>query len=287
MSTGGAREAPAWLADFQAHFGEALRTPLDRTRGTLIATPASYPSALAADAGAARLAVYNRQYWFRLFTVLHDAFPLTARLVGYWDFNEHAAAYLRAHPPRTWDLDDVPAGFATFFVDRLGGGLEEVNDERRAWGESALVDHAYREVFRAPAVTPFRPTAEDAARLLETRLIPSPAVIRIREHSALVDLRRALLARRDASTARLALPARHADPGTRVRDWAIVREDAATRAVLLEPREAELLALLTAHPVGEALARLEDACSLGERSALPAATQRWLARSVQLGFWRT
>lgn len=283
MSTRAWSDAPPWLADFQAHFGDALRTPLDRTSGALTATPASYPRALADDAGAERLAVYNRQYWFRLFTVLHDAFPLTARLVGYWDFNEHAAAYLAAHPPRTWDLDDVPTAFAAFFVGRLGGDGEAANAERRAWVESALLDSAHRAVFRAPTVTPFRPSAADAARLLVTQLVPSPAVMVVREHSALLDLRRALLARRDTSTTRLALPGPHSGPDTR--HWAIVRENEGTRAVLLEPREAELLALLAGYPVGEALGRLELACPLAERAALPAATERWLARGVQLGFW--
>jgi hypothetical protein len=95
-----AHEVPPWLADFQARFGDTLRTPLDRTSGTLTATPATYDAALVAEVGSERLAVYNRQYWLRLFGVLHDAFPLTARLVGYWAFNEHAGAYLAAQPPR-------------------------------------------------------------------------------------------------------------------------------------------------------------------------------------------
>ncbi len=274
-----AHETPSWLADLQARFGNTLRTPLDRTSGTLTATPATYDAALVAEVGSERLAVYNRQYWFRLFGVLHDAFPLTARLVGYWAFNEHAGAYLAAHPPRTWDLDDVPAGFADFFVARATANVTTAATGASA--DAVRIDAAYREVFRAPPVTAFHPSADDAARLLDSRLVPSPAVAFVREHFPLLELRRQALALGADSSTRLAVP----PPLPTPRDWAIVRGESGTTSILLEPREAELLGLLAAHPVGEALARLESACPESERAALPAATQRWLARSVQLGFW--
>ena len=56
-----------------------LRTPLSRSTGTLRAETSAYPEALLAQAKpgrqlsqAERLAVYNRQYWFRLFTLLQS-----------------------------------------------------------------------------------------------------------------------------------------------------------------------------------------------------------------------
>ncbi len=111
--------------------------------------------------------------------------------------------------------------------------------------------------------------------------MPSPAVAFVREHSPLLDLRQRALALGPESSAQLALP----PPLPAPRDWAIVRGETGTTSVQLDPREADLLRLLAAHPVGQALARLEDECPETERAALPAATQRWLARSVQLGFW--
>lgn len=264
--------SPEWLAEFQARFGSVIRTPLDRSTGTLRATPDKYDPAL--DAPPARLAVYNRQYWFRLFTVLQDAFPLTTRLLGHWHFNEQAARYVLAHPPTGWDIDRVPDGFASFLLETL----DDV-PERDVLCEAARIDDAWRRVFAAPPAAPFRPTQEDAERLLDARLVPSPAVAVIEEHFPLFDLRRKV--RGDASEARVALPA--ALP--RSRWWAIVRAETGIGQLPLEPREGELLALLRRLPVRDALAEIEAACPDAERVDLPARTQAWLARSVQLGFW--
>src|SRR5262249_13076605 len=108
----GMREAPHWLADLQARFGSVLRTPLDRSTGRLRASEESYPGAAVADVVDGRgLAVYNRQYWFRLLNALSTAYPITAALLGHWKFNDYAARFLSEHPPRSWDLDRAADGF--------------------------------------------------------------------------------------------------------------------------------------------------------------------------------
>ena len=277
------REAPAWLAEFQARFSDVIRAPLDRTSGTLAAQPSSYDPHVVRDAQAAvtvtgtdRLAVYNRQYWFRLFDVLQHAFPLTSRLVGYWQFNDYASRFFLASPPRGWDLDRVADGFEAFFEEKLEW---ENADERQALIESARIDDAWREVFRAPKIKPFRPSAADAARLLDARLMPSPAVRVIEEHFPLLELRKKAL--RDSGEARVIIPP--ALPQSRA--WAIVRKDEGILQLQLEPREAELLTLLLAFSVRDALARLEQACTEEERALLPTKTQAWLARSVERDFW--
>jgi hypothetical protein len=277
------REAPAWLAEFQARFGSMIRTPLDRTSGTLAAQPSLYEAHLVSgvlDAstvtGAGRLAVYNRQLWFRLFDVLQNAFPLTSRLVGYWQFNDYASRFFLAHPPRGWDIDRVSEGFEAFFEEQLEC---ENADERQALIESARIDDAWREVFRAPKIKPFRPSAADAARLLDARLTPSPAVRVIEEHFPLLELRKKVL--HDSGEARVLIP-----PALlRARAWAIIRKDEGMLQLPLEPREAELLMLLRDGSVRDALARLEQACTEEERALLPAKTQTWLARSVERDFW--
>lgn len=276
--------APAWLMEFQARFGGVIRTPLDRATGTLLATPSAYDPVARAEArngplasGDERLAVYNRQYWFRLFGVLHAAFPLTSRLVGYWQFNDYAARFLLAHPPRHWDIDRVPNGFDVFFSE----ALESVDapTERKALREAARLDAAWRGVFEAPPVTAFRPSPEQAPRLLEGRLVASPAVAVIQEHWPLLELRRRL--RDDSSEARAALPPRLVRPNW----WALVRRPQGIGQLALDAREGELFCLLRDHSVAEALAQLERACSDEERAALPARARAWLARSVELEFW--
>jgi hypothetical protein len=277
------RPAPAWLAEFQGRFSAVIRTPLDRAGGTLTAATATYDPHLCAEAqdgpwsrGAERLAVYNRQYWFRLFTVLQAAFPLTARLMGYWEFNGVAANYLLARPPRGWDIEAVSDGFRPYFEDSLD---EAAPAPRLTWIECVRIDAAYREVFRAEAVPPLRPVESDMAALLSGQLVPLPASRLVEEHSALVALRTTLMAK--ASSAPVGLPPRLAQPQA----WAIVRREAGTERVPLDLREAELLTLLGRHPVAEALARLESACPAEERADLPQKVRAWIARSIERGLW--
>jgi len=267
---------PAWLADFQARFSSVLRTPLDRTTGTLRATPSSYDPAVDAreahNASARdRLAVYNRQYWFRLFTVLQGTFPLTTRLLGHWAFNEWAARHLLAHPPRSWDVDEAATGFPAHFAEVYDGA------DRDALVEAVTIDAAWRAVFRAPDLVPYRPSAEDAARLLDARLLPSPSVVVFEEHWPLVELRASLVD--DPGETRVALP-----PAA-TQWWAVMRKPTGIARMRLEPREGQLFALLREHPVREALGRLEQACTEEERASLPDRTRTWLARSVGLDFW--
>ena len=267
------RSAPGWLADFQARFGNMLRTPLDRASGTLTAATAAYDPQLCAEAldrplscAAERLAVYNRQYWFRLFSVLHAGFPLTARLMGYWELNAVAANYLLAHPPRGWDIEQIADDFRAFLEESL---VERAPERRLALLESVRIDAAYREVFRAECLPPLRPLASEAAALLPGHLV----------HRALLTLRTTLLA--GAKNASADLPPLLARPQA----WAIVRREAGTARIPLEAREAELIALLGQYTVGDALGRLESCCPAEELADLPDRVRVWLARSIELGFW--
>jgi len=277
------RAGPGWLAEFQAHFGDVVRTPLDRSSGTLRATPDRYDAVMTRDArdgprapGAARLAVYNRQYWFRLFEVLKAAFPLTARLLGYWTFNGHAGRFLLQVPPRGWDIEAAGLGFVPFLEEEL---RPEDESTRVALLEAARIDAAWRDVSRAPLRPRYRPSDADATHLLESRLIPSEDLQLVEEHSALLELRRTLNGA--GAHDRIALPPPLAQP----RRWALLATEGGVRQLPLEEREAELVELLRSLTVREALARLEKACGAKERESLPAHARRWLARGVQHGYW--
>ncbi|MEO8801234.1 MAG: DNA-binding domain-containing protein, partial [Polyangiaceae bacterium] len=250
--------------------GSAITHPLSRATGRLEAMPATYDPALVASTSARRLAVYNRQYWFRLFDVLQSAFPLTMRLTGAWNFNAIAAHFLEESPPRGWDVDHATDGFERFV---------EITNEPPVVVEAARIDAAWLRVFRAPRATPFRPTSEDAPRLPSSHLVPSPALAFVEEHFALAALRRRVL--REHGESKIDAPPEL----PKGRTWAIVRRDAGTFELALEPREAELHVLLRSRSVGDALAELEARCSDEERAALPANAQRWLARSVENDFW--
>lgn len=275
------RAAPPWLEGMQSRFGEVLRTPLDRSTGTLTATPAAYPVAARDEVTAgphtpaeARLAVYNRQYWFRLFTVLQTVFPLLVDLLGAWEFNDYASDFLLAHPPRGWDLEHVPDGFEGFFAERLRG-----HRDAAVLIAAAQLDAGWRALLRQPPARPFRPSPDEAARLLDGRLRPSPSVMLMEDAWGLLH-RKVSLAGPRAELAS-ALPTRSATPSW----FCIVREPGGVRHVALEAGEGALLALLRGLPVREALAHLEAAVEEGSREALPEAAQRWLAKGAERGMW--
>lgn len=278
------REGPEWLREFQERFTDVLRTPLDRSTNVLRAQLEAYPPAsiaLALDGprstAAQRLAVYNRQYWFRLFTVLQTAYPVTARLLTYWRFNELAARFLAANPPRGWDLDRVADGF-----DRFVAVACAEEGDGALWAEAAALDATWRALMREKESTPFqlaRDFPEAAARLPEARLVRSRSVALWCERWPLLEWRARVHAKGEGESV--------TPPGElrERRYWALIRERNGVRQVLLEPMEGALLAFLSEHTVGEALAKIEEACDERARAELPTKAQRWLASSVLRGVW--
>lgn len=285
------RAFPAWLAQFQERFGKMVRTPLDGASGTLQVTPQSYDRELlrlalaSARLGATdRLAIYNRQYWFRLFTVFHGAFPLTTRLLSHFTFNAYVSRFLLARPPSDWDIDSMLVGFDDFLLEALPPGTVPIAGQRAgieplAVVQAARIDSAFHRVFRAPAVEPFHPGAEHAEQLLSSRLIAAPTAAVLEEHWPLCELRRSVALA--AGEAAVGLPERLSQP----RFWLLQRTGTKLGLLAVEPREAQLWRLLQELSIGTALERLERDCADDERVDLPTSTQRWLARSVTLGLW--
>jgi len=282
---------PTWLEQFQDRFGRMIRTPLERANGSLRVAHESYDEALTQLALAserlgsnARLALYNRQYWFRLFTLFHGAFPLTTRLLSHFTFNGYVSCFLVARPPRHWDIEAMLAGFDEFLQQALPAGTTPIEGQRASVDtlavlEAARIDSAFHRVFRAPAFEAFRPSGEHAAHLLTSRLIASPASAVLEEHWPLCELRPQIVL--EGGEAARALPPRL----EAARHWLLLRPQNRLALLPLEAREARLLRLLSGLSVECALAQLEQECPAEERASLPEATQRWLARSVALGIW--
>lgn len=285
-------DARARLAIFQARFGEALRAPLDRATGTLRARVERYDRALVESVSGAdrrfasgRLAVYNRQYWFRLLTLLQNEYPLTARLFGMWHFNDHAARFLRARPPRAFDMLLAARGFDDFLAAQLAEGVAVEADgacalPSEAVCEAARLDAAYARVFCAPAEPVWRPSAALSARLPALRLRRARAFAVVHTHWPLVPLRHEVLEDAGGEGA-LALPPRLPARAS----WALVRVPGGIVELPLAPRHAALLMLLDAHPLGQAMALLEDGCTPEERASLASDVRSWLTEGMRLRFW--
>lgn len=290
-------ESPRWLVEFQREFSAVLRAPLDRTLGALQADVQQYPEGIAGDAVATtalsareRLAVYNRQYWYRLFSVLQRAYPLTTHLLGPWVFNGLASRYFEAHPPTHRELDRVAVGFSGHLLERLECEGAQALRVAAAPGRSlelplaalmdaVRLDAAWRAVFVAPAAGTFSLSPADAARLALARLERAPAVALVWLGYPLVELRVQALSRPLEKP--LPVPMSLSEPVP----WLLVRTQRGVGYVKLERTEGQLFEELFEYPVGAALARVEQRVSENERASLPQKTQAWLARSVRLGVW--
>lgn len=275
----------AWLADLQRRFGELLRTPLDAASGTLRAQTGRYDAPLvAAVSGRERLAVYNRQYWFRLLTVMQTSWPLSARLLGMFHFNLHAQRFLLQHPPAHYDLAFVTRGFDAYLAhtlheEQIDLGPRYAPLRRAVLLEAATLDAAFARVFQAPAQPRFDPREHTPHELVQRKLVSSAAYTRVTEHWPLADLRHAL---RDSSSEQAApVP----PPLPAAQTWALFRNAHGVAQLQLAPLQARLYELLESHPLGQALAQLESEAASDARDQLPAHTQTWIAQGIANGLW--
>ncbi len=159
------------LLDTQRRFFGALLEPLVGENRALAELPpgAAAPSdAFNATADALlrstnsvhareRLALYHRQYWWRLLDSLAEDFPRVRDLLGAEPFRAALERYLRASPPASWTLRHLGAGFAAFLRDDA-----ETAHALRPWA-AALADYEYAhmQVFEAAALP--APTETDFA----------------------------------------------------------------------------------------------------------------------------
>lgn len=92
-----------------------------------------------------RIQIYYQQYWWRLLSTLHEAFPLLVRMFGYTSFNETLAVpYLTKYPPNHWSLNVLGA--------KLPQWIDEDYHEpdRKLVYDVALLDEAFTSAFVAP-----------------------------------------------------------------------------------------------------------------------------------------
>ncbi len=218
---------------------------------------------------AGRLEVYREQFWLRHLSNLADDFPTLSWVVGATTFREIAIAYLKCHPPRTWNLQ------------RLGADLPVFLSTWAPWSDDALaldacrLDWAFMEAFDAPDAGPldlraFAGAPEDAWPT--ARIDLHPAVRRLVLTHPAHELREAAK-RGDARE-------RPAAATTRVVVWRDPR--CFLQAVAVEPMAFELLCELAAGvelgPACEAVAGAHaDAGGANLDAQVGAWFQRWTA----------
>ena len=280
----------SWLAQLQAQFGAGLRLALDRKTGVLQAPVGDYDAKLIdqlADGptlvAAQRFAVYHRQYWFRLFTTLQQAYPLLVDLLSAWKFNEVAAQYLAQHPPTQADLHSVVAQFALYLEQKWSedANLEVGSDSISAavLRCAAQIDDAFSRVIVAPDLPRFSLSPELANHLAQVKLHAAPGWRLICDPWQLLQRRHELV--RGTPSVQLGEIGRTRQPVW----WLVFASSTGYGVRELTSRHAVFLQLLDALPLGQALTQLEAATQADAQSNLPELVQEWLAQGVRDGLW--
>lgn len=138
-----------------------------------------------------RLEIYNRQYWFRLFSSFEEDFPGLKSIVGSRRFEKLMRAYLEAHPSRSFTLRNLGSSLVKWLKENPQYTQPMTGDAVAM----AALEWAHIEAFdneQRPALT----TSEIAA-LDETSHLELQPYLRLLEAPSAVD--DALIAIRDAS----------------------------------------------------------------------------------------
>ncbi|MBF0429982.1 MAG: putative DNA-binding domain-containing protein [Fibrobacteria bacterium] len=125
------------LHRFQNMFGNTLSTPFSFLTGEATCQTELYDEDIKTEVqmtpfknAVQSLTVYNQQYWYRLFKIVQDSFPLLNKLIGPWQLNQLTTSYVKAHPS------------SSPVLDTLGAELPEYI-QMGSWTEGLYPDAAY------------------------------------------------------------------------------------------------------------------------------------------------
>ena len=140
-----------------------------------------------------RLEIYNRQYWFRLFSSFEEDFPGLKSIVGTRRFETLMRAYLEANPSRSFTLRNLGRSLVVW----LSENPEYTQPDTEAAVSMAALEWAHIEAFDNEQRSPL--SAEEIGALDDTSHLALQPYLRLVEAPYAVD--DALIAIRDASHA--------------------------------------------------------------------------------------
>jgi hypothetical protein len=205
------------LAALQAEFARYL---LDRPSDIAAALHDCGPAALER-----RLDIYRHGYGARLREALANDFPKLAALAGETGFTELAAAYVAAHPSRSFSLRRLGGALPAFLAATPPWSARPVLAAMAAF-EAALAD-AF-DAADAPALTPAALAGIAAEDWPGLRLVPHPTAVRLCLPLEVPELWRAIEHGGGPDQ-----PATASGPGA----WLVWRWDLDVRFRLLPPEE--------------------------------------------------
>ncbi len=231
-----------------------------------------------------RLDIYRESYHARLEGALQVDFPAIHRLVGPAAFGSLSRAYVHAHPPSSWTLDDLGARLPSFLRRPFEAPLaacdcDDADGAPVAWPPSPAARRLLRDVarlewamtraFAARLRAPIGP--DDLRRVAPAAL--AAARLRVQPHLRVLALGHRASAIVTATRQDLPLP----DLGPAPTHVAVYRRGTQVIRLDLGPTAAVLLlALREGLPVGDAVGRAAATWS-GDAAGLPTALQRWFA----------
>ena len=128
---------PESLKVLQCQFGDSISTPfIIEDSGDYSLQSDLYSKDLLeiilpnADAGLSsedRLGIYNEQYWFRLFSVMQEEYPLLCNLIGASELNKLTTAYLKKHPSISYSLRELSFKLPEFIREDHDWNLEALH----------------------------------------------------------------------------------------------------------------------------------------------------------------
>jgi hypothetical protein len=138
-----------------------------------------------------RLEIYNRQYWFRLFTSFEEDFPGVQAIVGRKRFQVLMRAYLEACPSTSFSLRNLGSHLVTW----LGENPEYTDPHGQEAREMAELEWAHIEAFDGAVLTRLTPEALEGVDG-DTKIALQPYLRFVKAHYAVDD---ALIAVRNES----------------------------------------------------------------------------------------
>jgi Putative DNA-binding domain len=173
------------LLELQRRMAEDVRRPLtedfemQRTTEDGQSTEeiaASYISPNARLSSFERLEIYNRQYWFRLISVVSEDFPTLNAVIGTKRFDALILAYLHENPSMSWTLRDLGAKLPAFLKGHPGFS----GRRHRLAVDVARLEWAYVEAFDGRQLEPL--SAQD------THSIGPDSQLSLQPHLQLLEL---------------------------------------------------------------------------------------------------
>ena len=138
-----------------------------------------------------RLEIYNRQYWFRLFSSFEEDFPGLKSIVGSRRFEKLMRAYLEAHPSRSFTLRNLGSSLVRWLEENpeytqpvMGDAIAMAALE---WAHIEAFDNEQRPALAASEIAGLddgsRLELQPYLRLLEAPSAVDDALIAIRDAS--------------------------------------------------------------------------------------------------------